>query len=285
LFRGVIGQPSQTALTAAAARAAHLIVDAEPLIFADTLAYDLLGETAEELLAYHRAHGTHPILAGARAAVTTRSRYTEDLLAAAVARGIDQYVILGAGLDSFACRSPLAEQIQVYELDHPVTQSWKLDRLKALGIPPTATFVPADLETTPPLDALTAAGFDPARPAFVGWLGVTMYLTLDAITQTLRALATLAPGSEAVIDYMLPAGLRDEEGRSYADGVGPVAAERGEPWLTFLSPADCSALLTSCGLTPLAHTDQRSAIDPSLWTRTDSLHPSTLSMLAHARTG
>ena len=284
MFGGVIGQPSQTALTAAAARAAHLIVDDEPPIFADTLAYDLLGDVAEELLAYHRQHGTHPILAGARAAVTTRSRYTEDLLADAVDRGIEQYVILGAGLDTFCCRSPLASRIQVYELDHPATQSWKLDRLKPLGIPPTVTFVAADLETTPPLDALTAAGFDPARPAFVSWLGVIVYLTRDAITQTLQALATLAPGSEAVIDYLLPASLRDEEGQAYVDGVGPVAAENGEPWLTFLSPADCTALLESCGLTVLAQTGERAAIDPALWTRTDTLHPSALSMLAHART-
>jgi O-methyltransferase involved in polyketide biosynthesis len=100
------GQPSLTALTAAAARAAHLIVDNEPVIFADTLAQAMLGERAEELISYHRAHGTHPVLAGARAQVTCRSRYAEDRLAEAIGRGIGQYVLLGAGLDSFAYRSP-----------------------------------------------------------------------------------------------------------------------------------------------------------------------------------
>ena len=101
-------QPSLTAFTAAAARAAHLIVDGDPPIFADTLAQAMLGERAEELIGFHRAHGTHPILAGARAQVTCRSRYTEDSLAEGIGRGIGQYVILGAGLDSFAARSRLA---------------------------------------------------------------------------------------------------------------------------------------------------------------------------------
>ncbi len=119
------GQPSLTALTAAAARAAHLIVDSEPVIFADTLAQALLADRAEELISYHRAHGAHPVLAGARAQVTCRSRYAEDRLADAVGRGIGQYVLLGAGLDSFACRSPLAERVRVFEVDHPATQEYK----------------------------------------------------------------------------------------------------------------------------------------------------------------
>ena len=119
------GQPSLTALTAAAARAAHLIVDNEPVIFADTLAQAMLGERAEELLSYHRVHGTHPVLAGARAQVLCRSRYAEDRLADAIGRGIGQYVLLGAGLDSFAYRSPLAGRVRVFEVDHPATQEYK----------------------------------------------------------------------------------------------------------------------------------------------------------------
>jgi len=108
--------PSQTALTAAAARAAHLIVDQPPVIFADTLALDLLGDQAAGLVAYHRAHGDHVVLSGARGQATCRSRYTEDSLAASIAvGGIAQYVILGAGLDSFAYRSPLAGQVAVFE--------------------------------------------------------------------------------------------------------------------------------------------------------------------------
>src|SRR4051812_24610261 len=122
------GRPSRTAMTAAAARAAHLIVDGEPVVFADTLAYRLLGEQAEELVAYHRLHGDHLVLAGARAAVTTRSRFTEERLARAAAAGMRQYVVLGAGLDSFAYRSDL--YVRVFEVDHPATQEWKRERLR-----------------------------------------------------------------------------------------------------------------------------------------------------------
>jgi methyltransferase (TIGR00027 family) len=118
-------EPSQTALTAVAARAAHLVVDGSPKIFTDSLAAALLLDRADELLAYHRTHGGHPVLSGARTQVVTRSRYTEDRLAESVQRGAGQYVILGAGLDSFAYRSALAARVRVFEVDHPATQAWK----------------------------------------------------------------------------------------------------------------------------------------------------------------
>jgi methyltransferase (TIGR00027 family) len=127
--------PSHTALTAAAARAAHLIVDNGPTIFTDSLASPLLGEQADELIGYHRAHGTHLVLSAARAQVTCRSRYTEDRLADGAERGITQYVILGTGLDSFGYRSRLARRMRVFEVDHPATQQWKRSRLAAARIP------------------------------------------------------------------------------------------------------------------------------------------------------
>ena len=120
-------------MTAAAARAAHLIVDGEPVIFADTVAEAMLGERAEEFIAYHRAYGAHPVLAGARAQVTCRSRYAEDQLARAVRDGIGQYVILGAGLDTFAYRSPLARRVRVFEVDHPATQGMEAARRTGPG--------------------------------------------------------------------------------------------------------------------------------------------------------
>ena len=166
---------------AAAARAAHLIVDDDPPIFADTLAETMLGERAEELIGFHRAHGTHPILAGARAQVTCRSRYTEDSLADAISHGIGQYVVLGAGLDSFASRSSLAGQVRVFEVDHPATQEWKRRILPAPG---NVTFVPVDFTGDSLGDRLGQAGFDFAGPAFVSWLGVTIYLEEGAIEQT-----------------------------------------------------------------------------------------------------
>src|ERR1700753_2016980 len=151
-----LGIPSPTALTAAAARAAHLLVDGEPHIFTDSLAATVLGDQADPLLEYHRLNGRHEVLAGARVMVTARSRYTEDRLAAAVARGITQYVLLGAGLDHFAWRSPLARQIRVFEADQPGTQRWKQDRLAAAGLTARGDvrFVPADLEAGTMADVL-----------------------------------------------------------------------------------------------------------------------------------
>ena len=317
------GQPSLTALTAAAARAAHLIVDGKPVIFADTAAEAMLGERAEEFIAYHRAHGTHPVLAGARAQATCRSRYAEDSLARGIGRGISQYVLLGAGLDSFAYRSPLADRVRVFEIDHPATQEYKRRALGVAGsggaaagsggaaagsagsagraagsagragraagriraVADGVTFVPVDFARDSLADALGRAGFDAARPAFVSWLGVTMYLESSAMEATVSVLGGFAPGSEVVVDYMLPAGLRDAEGQAYADLVGQVAAERGEPWLSVFAPEAMAALLARHGFGPARDVGQRDMIPAAAWDRSDVLHPAELSHIAHAVIG
>ena len=293
---GTTNLPSQTALFAAAARAAHLIVDREPVIFADELAAILLGEQAEEFISYHRLHGTHLVLSSARAQAVCRSRFTEDHLAARVRDGVSQYVILGAGLDSFAYRPQPAAggpaaggpagrgRIRVFEVDHPASQQWKRGRLAAAGIavPDHVSLVPLDFERDPLAGRLRQAGFDPGRPALVSWLGVTMYLTQAAISQTLAEIGTFAPGTQLITDYMLPAALRDETGNTYADLVAPTAAERGEPWLTFLAPDDMSALLERHGFGAIAHVRQRDSVPAALWDRTDALRPAALSVLARA---
>ena len=285
--------PSQTAMTAAAARAAHLIVDGEPVIFADTLAGPLLGDRAAELISYHHLHGSHLVLVSARGQATYRSRYVEEALAAATERGITQYVVLGAGLDSFAYRSPFAAagKIATFEVDHPATQAWKRAQLAAAGIeePPTGAlaFVPLDFERPGAVESLagqlTASGFDPTRPALVSWLGVTMYLTGEAIAAVAGAVsAGFAPGTELITDYMLPAGLRDETGDSYVEQVAPVAASRGEPWLTFLAPEEIAVMLTGAGFSRLRDIGQREVGGAALWTRSDALAPIELSRLVHA---
>jgi methyltransferase (TIGR00027 family) len=286
------GQPSFTAFTAAAARAAHLIVDAPPVIFADTLAEAMLGERAGELIAFHRMHGTHPILAGARAQATCRSRYAEDRLADGAGRGIGQYVLLGAGLDTFAWRSPLAAGIRVFEVDRPATQEWKRrkehdarwERQARAGRGRMA-FVPVDFGRDSLREELGRAGFDFAAPAFVSWLGVTMYLDRDAIEQTLAAVGGFAPGSEIVADYMLPAGLRDAAGEEYAEQVGAASAERGEPWRSLFGPDDMTALLRRHGFGAVRHVRQRDMIPAAAWDRADALRPAELSRIAHARVG
>jgi len=274
-------------MTAAAARAAHLLVDSEPRIFADSLAALLLGDLAETFIGYHRQYSDHPLLAGTRAQATCRSRFTEDQLALAAARGTAQYVILGAGLDSFACRSELAGRLRVFEVDHPATQQRKRALLAAAGLaePPTLTWVPVDFEKDELIASLTAAGLDPAAPAFVSWLGVTMYLTAEAIGATLASLSRLAPGSELVTDYMLTADLRDADGVTYADLVMPDSERRGEPWLSFFTPEQMTGLLTRHGFTGVRDVRQRDSISAALWERTDLLRPIELSRLCHATVG
>ena len=284
-------------MTAAAARAAHLIVDDPPVIFADTCARALLGERGEELIGYHRQHRTHPILAAARGQVICRNRYAEDRLAAAVSSGVRQYVILGAGLDTFGYRSGMAAAIRTFEVDQPATQTWKRSALATaeVPVPRGVVFVPVDLAAVWPTgdasspgglgSVLSAAGFDFGQPAVISWLGVVMYLDLDAIRRTLTVLANCAPGTELIADYMVTSELRDEAGNQYVEQVGAVAAERGEPWLSFFTPADMSALLAQHGFGSATHVTQRDAIPAALWRRTDALRPTELSRIASARLG
>ena len=278
------GQPSRSALTAAAARAAHLIVDGQPTIFADTLAAALLGDRAAELIAYHRLHGTHPVLAGARVQVTCRSRYAEDTLARAVGAGVTQYVLLGAGLDSFAYRGGLlAGRVRVFEVDHPASQRVKRAALAAAGIqvPDSVQFVPADLARDPLARCLAAAGFDAAAPAVVAWLGVTMYLTAEAVAETMTAVARLAPGTELIADYLLPEGARDEAGALYGALVAQASAEQGEPWRSCFTPDQMADLAVRAGFGAVRAVSQRDAIPAELWQRADSLRPATLAVLFH----
>lgn len=296
---------SQTALTAAAARAAHLIVDDEPRILADPLAATLLGERAEELIAYHRLHGDHVVLASARAQVVCRARYAEAEVARLAGRGVTQYVILGAGLDTFAFRSELAGKVRTFEVDHPASQSWKRGRLEAAGLipPPTLTFVAADFEAgdVPAGDVpaggpgaggakasgalagrLAGAGLDLSQPALVSWLGVTMYLSRAAIGATLAQLGQLAAGTELICDYLLPASLRDTDGNTYAEQVGPAAAAQGEPWLTELTPDEMAGLLKRHGFAVAADVSQREQVDDALWRRSDALRPIAFSRITRA---
>lgn len=275
---------SFTAMTAAAARAAHLVVDEPPYIFSDTVAAAILGDLAAGLIRYHEDHPGHPVLATARGQVLCRSRYAEDRLAAAVASGVNQYVLLGAGLDSFACRASLAGQLAVFEVDRPSTQAWKRAALAATRIEPGPglTFIPAEFGDGSLADALQAGGFDFGQAAVISWLGVTMYLDDHAIRDTLAALSGCGPGTELIVDYMLPAGLRDGTGDDYVSQVGAAAADRGEPWLTFASPGDMAALLAEFGFGIAEHLWQRNAIPATEWDRSDSLRPVDLSVISAA---
>jgi methyltransferase (TIGR00027 family) len=278
------GQPSRTALASAAARAAHLLVDREPRIFEDTLARVLLGDLADDLVAAHGNSADAENLARMRVTMTTRSRYTEGCLAQAVRRGIGQYVILGAGLDSFAYRSPSVDQLRVFEVDHPATQAWKRERLAAapVAVSTAVTFVPVDFSVDALSDRLADGGFDRSKPAFVSWLGVTQYLTAEALEATLEVIGGFARGSELVIQYLVPAEMRDDGGQALTDFFMPRAAATSEPWLTFYSPIGIRELLSARGLVVIEDVGHRDQIHISLWDRSDSLRPHELGRLAHA---
>ncbi|KAB2370782.1 class I SAM-dependent methyltransferase [Actinomadura montaniterrae] len=263
------GRPSSTALSAAAARAAHPLVDERPLIFTDPLAGRLLGGLADEMIAYHRGNGGHIILAGTRTITTVRSRYAEARTGA-----FGQYAVLGAGLDTYAFRAPAGKR--VFEVDHPATQEWKKGLLDAAGIPipGNAALVPVDFEEPGgPVRRLAAAGFDTTRPALVSWLGVSYFLTRDAIAGTLAEIGRLAPGTELVMDYALPPGLRDAEGDAYAEIAARVTRDAGEPSRSRFAPDEVNALLAEHGLDVVENVTLERAVPPEAWRRTDALRP------------
>ena len=271
-------------MVTAAARAAHLVVDGEPWIFEDRLAEVLLGDLAADLLSAHRDAGQAGVLASMRVAMTTRSRYTEERLAEAVSRGTRQYVLLGAGLDSFAYRSSRSHGLRVFEVDHPATQAWKRERLAATALRAAGEvrFVAVDFTVDVLIDRLTDLGFDRSQPAFVSWLGVTQYLTVEAIDATLDAIGRLCPGTELVMEYLVPAAMRDAAGQALADFFMPRAAGFREPWLTFLTPTDIASALAAHSMVVKDDVGRRNQIDPSLWGRADQLRPHELGRLARA---
>ena len=203
------GRASRTAERVAMRRAAHQLYDEAPLVFADPLALRVLSEDARaELRAREEMERTHPFARGMRAFLCARSRFAEDALDRAVANGVRQYLVLGAGLDTFAVRSalpghPVHPGLRIFEVDHPATQAWKRACLEQAGVhvPTTVTFVPVDFEREGLMEKLAASGFDVDAPAFCSWLGVLPYLTREAGVGTLHALGSLPVGSGVAFDY------------------------------------------------------------------------------------
>jgi methyltransferase (TIGR00027 family) len=240
------GLPSRTALSAAAHRAAHQVLE-DGGIFADPLAPRILGRGAEEIA---RDAAARPERLAMRLFIAVRTRFAEDHLAAAVARGVRQLAVLGAGLDTFAYRNPHeAAGLKVFEVDHPATQGWKRERLFEAGItpPPSLTFAPVDFERAALADGLAAAGFDPERPTFFTWLGVVPYLTREAVFATLGFIAALAGGAEVAFDYSdPPTALAPEQQAGQKLRAERVAA-LGEPWLSYFSRETLAADLSRLG--------------------------------------
>lgn len=232
-------RPSRTALRVAMRRAAHQIYDAQPLVFTDPLAVPLLGSEYLPEVERTRFKLTKPHSVALRAFLVARSRHAEEQLARAVAQGVTQYVLLGAGLDTFAYRNP-HPQLHVYEIDHPATQEWKRGLLaqSSIAIPESLTYVPVDFEHQLLATQLAEAGFDATKPAFFAWLGVVPYLTPEAFRSTLALIAASAKGSGVVMDYGQPRHALPLMERLARDSMSARVASVGEPFQLFFTPED-----------------------------------------------
>ena len=232
-------RPSVTAQRVAMQRAAHQLLD-DPKVFDDPVALRIIGkESASALQADPHQFVATPLSPYLRAFLAVRSRYAEDELAAGVRRGVRQYVILGAGLDTFAYRNPYPEGVlHVFEVDHPATQTWKRARLEENGItfPGDLTFAPVDFETQTLAEGLRGAGYDPGKCTFFSWLGVTEYLTTEAVMATLLFIASAPAGSGVVFDYMISPSLLTPAQRSHFDALARRVASAGESWQSFFEP-------------------------------------------------
>jgi methyltransferase (TIGR00027 family) len=233
------GQPSRTARAAARLRAEHQELDIPP-VFADPLARTVLAAADADAAGDASGNPRDPRRRGLRAFIAARSRFAEDRLAAAVGRGVTQYVILGAGLDTFALRNPHREApLRVFEVDHPATQDWKRARLREAGMaePDALRYVPVDFARDALFDALGRAGFDAGQPALFSWLGTAAYLPEAAVLDTLGGIAgAAAPGSEIVFTVA-----------TRPSATGARAAALGEPWLSTFDPADLQARMQRMG--------------------------------------
>ena len=238
-------QTSRTAIVAAGYRAAHQICEGGS-IFSDPLAITILGTEGDAIISALSATDPHGPM---RIFMAARSRFAEDHLATAVARGVRQVVVLGAGLDTFSLRNPHAQMgVRVFEVDHPASQEWKRERLAEVGLisPASTSFVGVDFEAQSLGPSLTDAGLSLQAPVFFIWLGVVPYLTRDAIMTTLNFIATL-PGSEVVFDYSEPLEHYPSERRFALEALAARALAIGEPWLSYFDPTELSGLLHASG--------------------------------------
>jgi methyltransferase (TIGR00027 family) len=240
--------PSQTALRVAMRRAAHQIYDAKPLVLDDPLAVRILGTKYAEEVSRTPTRPDKPFSAALRAFMVARSRYAEDNLAQAVANGMTQYVLLGAGLDTFAYRNP-HPGLRVFEVDHPATQAWKHELLgeNAIPVPESVAHVPVDFERQSLPEELRTAGFDMDAPAFFTWLGVVPYLTQAAFRATIGFIAERAPGSGVTLDYAQPREALPFFEKLALDSLSERVALAGEPFQLFFRPEEMTAEFAGFG--------------------------------------
>ncbi len=270
-----ITEPDNTAARTALWRAIHVQFDAEPHILEDEVGLKLIAPNEDWL----ERPDMHPqFTKRLRASIVARARFIEDLIIEQSRNGISQYVILGAGLDTFAQRRPdIASKLQVYEIDQPGTQTWKRQRLIELGfgIPEGLHFVSVNFETSSWWEQLLKAGFDISQPAVIACTGVSLYLTRDAITAMLKQIATLASGSTLAMTFYLPMALIDEEDKPLQEIAEKGAREAGTPFVSFFAPNEILTLAREAGFKE-AKTISTKDLEQLYFTgRTDHLLPAS----------
>ncbi|MGV9818802.1 class I SAM-dependent methyltransferase [Nocardia xishanensis] len=265
--------PDNTAIRVALWRALHTQIDAAPHVFDDEIGLRI---AQPEEGWRHRPDMDPQTTSPMRAGMVSRARFVEDLLAEQIARGVDQYVLLGAGLDTFAQRRPeLLARLTVFEVDQPGPQAWKRQRLTELGLdlPDRLRLVPVDFEVDSWWERLIAAGFDPSRPAVVASTGVSMYLTRESNTATLRQLSTLAPGSTLAMTFMLPlelVGSGEQQMRRFAE---QGARASGTPFISFFRPDEIVSLAEQAGFADAEHISSEELTRRYFADRGDGLRP------------
>jgi methyltransferase (TIGR00027 family) len=268
--------PDSTAVRVALWRAMHVEIDAPPHVFEDEIGLRL---AAPDEGWRQRPDMDPNATRSFRAAIVSRARFIEDLVTEQAERGVGQYVILGAGLDTFAQRRPvIASRLRVFEIDQPGTQAWKRRRLLELGyaLPGWLRLVPVDFEAGQSWwEELIAAGFDPNRPAVVVSTGVTMYLTKDATKATLRQIAGLAAGSTLAMTFLLPTELLDDADRPGLRASENSAKASGTPFISFYTPQEMLTMARDTGFEETRHVPGTSLAERYFTNRSDGLRPSS----------
>jgi methyltransferase (TIGR00027 family) len=274
------GRASKTAFRVAMRRAAHQVLD-QPPVLADPVAVPLLGAH----FALDREREAHSVVRAFRAFMAARSRYAEDRLWDAVAAGVEQYVVLGAGLDTFAYRNPFPD-LRVFEVDFPATQEWKRALLDeaSIHVPENLTFVPLDFEHRTLGEGLDDAGFDASAPAFFGWLGVVPYLSREAFRATVQTIARQPRRSGVSFDYALSPESMSPSRRAVFEALAARVAAAGEPFQLFFTPEQLEAELREAGFQEIEHMDSEQLNAKYFRGRSDGLQlpPEGLGMMATA---
>jgi methyltransferase (TIGR00027 family) len=272
--------PDSTAVRVALWRAMHVAVDPPPHVLDDEIGLKLAAPED----GWRRRPDMDPQATRLfRASIVARARFIEDLVVEQAGRGVSQYVLLGAGLDTFAQRRPeIASDLKVFEVDQPGPQAWKRQRLIALGfgIPDWLRLVPVDFERGGSWwDELANAGFDASKPAVVTSTGVSLYLTKEAIQATLRQVAALAPGSTLAMTFILPIEFADPEERPGFEAAIKGARASGTPFISFFTPDEMLALAGEAGFRDVRHVPGAALAERYFAGRPDGLRPGSAEVL------